>query len=65
MARGDVLLINLPFSGGCEQSGKRPAVAVQTDVAGEPMLMVRPLPQISTLHVLLFQCKSNRQKKTA
>jgi len=40
MARGDVLLINLPASGGREQSGRRPAVAVQTDAAGEPMLMV-------------------------
>ena len=36
MARGDVLLITLPTSDGREQSGRRPAVAVQTDVAGEP-----------------------------
>jgi len=41
MARGDVLLINLPASDGREQSGKRPAVAVQTEVAGEPMLIGR------------------------
>lgn len=43
MARGDVLLINLPTSDGREQSGRRPAIAVQTDIAGEPMLMVAPI----------------------
>ena len=43
MARGDVLLINLPISDGREQSGRRPAIAVQTDVSGEPMLMVAPI----------------------
>lgn len=43
MARGDVLLINLPVSDGREQNGRRPAVAVQTDVSGEPMLMVAPV----------------------
>ncbi|CAN5838416.1 hypothetical protein BH20ACI4_BH20ACI4_23480 [soil metagenome] len=44
MARGDVLLINLPMqSGGHEQGGRRPAVAVQTDAAGEPLLMVAPI----------------------
>ncbi len=43
MARGDVLLVNLPTSGGHEQSGRRPAVAVQTDISGEPMLMIAPI----------------------
>jgi mRNA interferase MazF len=43
MPRGDVLLISLPVSDGREQSGCRPAVAVQTDVAGEPMLMIAPI----------------------
>ena len=43
MARGDILLINLPVSDGREQSGRRPAVAVQTDVSGEPMLMIAPI----------------------
>lgn len=43
MARGDVLLISLPISDGREQSGRRPAVAVQTDIAGQPMLMVAPI----------------------
>ena len=43
MPRGDVMLISLPASGGREQSGRRPAVAVQTDVAGEPMLMIAPI----------------------
>ena len=52
MARGDVLLVSLPASDGREQSGRRPAVAVQTDVAGEPMLMVAPIT--SNLNALRF-----------
>ena len=52
MARGDVLLINLPASDGREQSGRRPAVAVQTDISGEPMLMVAPVT--SNLKALRF-----------
>lgn len=43
MARGDVLLVSLPAGTGREQSGRRPAVAVQTDLAGEPMLMIAPV----------------------
>jgi len=53
MARGDVLLINLPSSDKREQSGRRPAVAVQTDVAGEPMLVVAPVT--SNLNALRFK----------
>lgn len=53
MARGDVLLVSLPISDGREQSGTRPAVAVQTDVAGEPMLMVAPVT--SNLSALRFK----------
>ncbi len=52
MARGDVLLINLPVSNGREQSGRRPAIAVQTDVSGEPMLMIAPIT--SNLNALRF-----------
>lgn len=52
MARGDVLLVALPVSDGREQSGRRPAVAVQTDVAGEPMLMIAPIT--SNLAALRF-----------
>ncbi|MEW5985849.1 MAG: type II toxin-antitoxin system PemK/MazF family toxin [Chloroflexota bacterium] len=52
MARGDVLLVSLPISDGREQTGRRPAVAVQTDVAGEPMLMVAPIT--SNLAALRF-----------
>lgn len=52
MARGDVLLVTLPSTDGREQSGKRPAVAVQTDVAGEPMLIVAPVT--SNLNALRF-----------
>lgn len=43
MARGDVLLVNLPPSNQREQSGTRPAIAVQTDLRGEPMLMIAPV----------------------
>lgn len=53
MARGDVLLINLPSSDKREQSGRRPAVAVQTDASGEPMLMVAPIT--SNLNALRFK----------
>jgi mRNA interferase MazF len=52
MARGDVLVIELPSSSLREQSGRRPAVAVQTDLAGEPMLMVAPIT--SNLAALRF-----------
>jgi mRNA interferase MazF len=43
MARGDVVVLDLPVSDLREQSGRRPAVAVQTDLAGEPMLVVAPI----------------------
>lgn len=55
MARGDVLRIELPSppSGvGHEQAGRRPAIAVQTDVtsASLPTLMIVPLTgQLSAL----------------
>ena len=52
MARGDVLLISLPPSDRREQSGRRPAVAVQTDQAGEPMLII--VPVTSNLSALRF-----------
>lgn len=52
MARGDVLLVSLPPSDRREQSGRRPAIAVQTDQAGEPMLMVAPVT--SNLTALRF-----------
>jgi mRNA interferase MazF len=43
VARGDVLLVHLPPSGGREQSGRRPAVVVQTATAGQPLLIVVPI----------------------
>ena len=52
MARGDVLLVSLPPSDRREQSGRRPAVAVQIDLAGQPMLMVAPVT--SNLAALRF-----------
>lgn len=53
MARGDVVLVKLPVSDGREQSGTRPAVAVQMDVAGEPMLVVAPVT--SNLNAVRFR----------
>ena len=38
-----MLLINLPVSDAREQSVLRPAIAVQTDVTGEPMLIIAPV----------------------
>ena len=52
MARGDVVVLDLPVSDLREQSGRRPAVAVQTDLAGEPMLVVAPIT--SNLAALRF-----------
>ena len=52
MARGDVLVVSLPASDGREQSGRRPAVAVQTDWPGEPMLVIAPIT--SNLAALRF-----------
>src|SRR5712691_6696529 len=52
MARGDLLLVSLPSSDRREQSGRRPAVAVQMDQSGEPMLLVAPVT--SNLAALRF-----------
>jgi len=57
MARGDILLINLPVSDGREQSGRRPAVAVQTDVLGEPMLMTAPITSNLNAHRFAYSVK--------
>jgi mRNA interferase MazF len=52
MARGDILLVSLPDSDKREEKGNRPAIAVQTDVANSPMLMV--VPVTSSLGALRF-----------
>ncbi len=52
MGRGDVLLVGLPESDKREEKGNRPAIAVQTDVANSPMLMV--VPVTSSLGALRF-----------
>lgn len=52
MARGDVLLVGLPDSDKREERGNRPAIAVQTDVATSPMLMIVPIT--SALGALRF-----------
>jgi mRNA interferase MazF len=43
MARGDVLLVELPNSDKREERGNRPAIAVQSEVAASPMLMIVPV----------------------
>lgn len=53
MARGDILLIALPESDQREEKGTRPAIAVQTDIAISPMLIV--VPVTSSLGALRFQ----------
>jgi mRNA interferase MazF len=52
MARGDVLLVGLPETDRREEKGNRPAIAIQTDVANSPMLMVVPIT--SSLGALRF-----------
>jgi mRNA interferase MazF len=52
MARGDILLVALPNSDKREEKGNRPAIAVQTDVANSPMLMIIPIT--SALAALRF-----------
>jgi mRNA interferase MazF len=52
MARGDVLLVELPNSDKREEKGNRPAIAVQAEIAASPMLMV--VPVTSSLGALRF-----------
>jgi|LakMenEpi03Aug12_release.lakeMendotaPanAssembly.Ray.scaffolds.fasta_scaffold491798_3 mRNA interferase MazF len=52
MARGDILLVGLPESDKREEKGNRPAIAVQTDIAASPMLMI--VPVTSSLGALRF-----------
>ncbi|MCC5640217.1 type II toxin-antitoxin system PemK/MazF family toxin [Nostoc sp. CHAB 5844] len=52
MARGDVLLVSLPDSDKREEKGNRPAIAVQTDIAVSPMLII--VPVTSSLGALRF-----------
>ena len=52
MARGDIFLVSLPASNQREEKGKRPALAVQTDNALSPMLMVVPIT--SSLRAMRF-----------
>ena len=52
MARGDVLLVDLPGGDGRVQRGRRPAVALHGDVAGDPLLAVAPAT--SSLAALRF-----------
>jgi mRNA interferase MazF len=52
MARGDVLLVSLPDSDKREETGNRPAIAVQIEIAFSPMLMV--VPVTSSLGAMRF-----------
>ncbi|MBP0020526.1 MAG: type II toxin-antitoxin system PemK/MazF family toxin [Cyanobacteria bacterium SBLK] len=52
MARGDVLLVSLPESDRREETGNRPAIAVQAAIPTSPMLMVVPLT--SSMKALRF-----------
>ena len=52
MARGDILQVSLPDSDQREEKGNRPAIAVQTNIANSPMLMV--VPVTSSLSALRF-----------
>ncbi|MDJ0599587.1 MAG: type II toxin-antitoxin system PemK/MazF family toxin [Crocosphaera sp.] len=52
MARGDIILVRLPSSDQREETGNRPAIAVQTDGSSSPMLIVVPLT--SSLAALRF-----------
>lgn len=52
MARGDILLVKLPESDKREEKGNRPAIAIQTNVAVSPMLMIVPIT--SSLNALRF-----------
>ncbi|BAY24075.1 MazF family transcriptional regulator [Calothrix sp. NIES-2100] len=52
MAKGDILLVSLPASDKREEKGNRPAIAVQTDIANSPMLMI--VPVTSSLGALRF-----------
>lgn len=61
--RGDVLLINLPTSDTREQSGRRPAIAVQMDIAGEPMLMIAPVTSNLSASRFAFSVKIEPSKE--
>ena len=65
MSRGDILLISLPISDGREQSGRRPAVAVQTDLTGQPMLMVAPTTSNLSASIRIYRKnRANFRKRT-
>ena len=64
MARGDVLLVSLPPSDRREQSSRRPAVAVQTDQAGEPMLIVAAVTSNRPAFLLHCPCRAFARKWT-
>lgn len=56
MARGDVLFVDLPTPGGTgrEQSGVRPALAVQADDVGTGLPTLMIIPSTTQLAALRF-----------
>lgn len=56
MARGDVLYVDLPITGGPgrEQSGSRPALAVQADNVGSTLPTMMVIPSTTQLGALRF-----------
>jgi mRNA interferase MazF len=54
MVRGDVWMVSLPFSGGREQAGERPAVVVQDEAIGQGLPLVVVIPLTSQLAAKRF-----------
>jgi mRNA interferase MazF len=56
MARGDVIMVDLPSATtqGREQAGRRPAIAVQTDEEGQVLPTIMVVPLTSQLASLRF-----------
>ncbi len=56
MARGDIVWVDFPPppSGGHEQAGRRPAIAVQTDAAGTTLPTLVLVPQTTNLVALRY-----------
>jgi len=54
MPRGDIFSVELPYRGGREQAGRRPAVAVQTNSTTSQLPTLMIVPMTSSLAALRF-----------
>lgn len=54
MERGDVWMVELPFSGGREQSGERPAIVIQDEGYGRTSPLVLMVMLTSQLAAMRF-----------